>query len=160
MGLEITAASKLQYLGPYIERDDSDYYAHPWKDPFFRQHSKDLERGGYAQTPESKELSFSAGSYGTYNRWRQWLCRTMLGVAPFAIWEHPERFVGCPFVELINYADNEGEYGPTVAAKLAKDFADHEEQARAASVDYEFQLYQLWKQAFELAADGGMLMLH
>jgi len=68
-----------------------------------------------------------------------------------------------PFVELINFSDCEGEIGPIVAAKLAKDFAEHQEKARTYvplhndpdEPDWWFNLYKDWRKAFEMASDGG-----
>ena len=68
---------------------------------------------------------------------------------------------GHPFVELIDFADNEGYIGPTVAAKLARDFAQHEASILSPEVEgWQAKLYRDWRHAFELAADNGCVDLH
>jgi hypothetical protein len=105
------------------------------------------------------QISFHAGSYGGYNDWRKWLCWTFLGVGPAKVWDNADQFAGKPFVELINFGDNEGAFGPVTSAKLAKDF-----QNNLASVieseSWERDRYIDWQRAFELAADDGFVILH
>ena len=67
-----------------------------------------------------------------------------------------------PFCELINFSDAEGIIGASVSAELAKDFAEFQE--RAASFDWQHphfkELYQQWREAFELASDNGAVRFH
>ncbi len=92
----------------------------------------------------AEEFRFRAGSYSGYGVWRDEL----------------RRFAGsgAAFHELIDFADNEGTIGPVVSAKLLRDFAENLDRARIFHGDDDpwfFQLYLLWKRAFEMAADGG-----
>ncbi len=101
---------------------------------------------------------FRAGSYGGYNEWRDWLSITFLGVSPDEIWKDPDKFEGKPFVELINFGDNEGTIGPITSAKLAKDFQNH-------AVDFHSDewfagKYHEWQKAFEMASDDGFVIFH
>ena len=69
-----------------------------------------------------------------------------------------------PFVELINFPDNEGVIGPVVAAKLAKDFAEFEHRAEEYSASIPdgtdwLENYREWKCAFEMAAKDGAVVL-
>lgn len=106
----------------------------------------------------SEEHSFRAGSYSSYNRWREALCRFALGCEPEDVWESPDSFAGKPFMELIHFSDAEGCLGGTVAVKLAKDFREHLAAARAAELDGFFPLYEAWQEAFELAAQDGVVI--
>jgi hypothetical protein len=110
----------------------------------------------------AEDFDFRAGSYSGYNRWREWLSIVAGHGNPSTLWE-AESPQG-PFVELINFADNEGIIGPTVSAKLAKDFAEHEDRIAALCAgndrNYELTKYREWRKAFELAADGGMVEFH
>jgi hypothetical protein len=105
------------------------------------------------------EIHFRAGSYGGYNDWRKWLSYTFLGVTPEKVWENPEKFAGKPFVELINFGDNEGTFGPVTSAKLAKDFQDNLASV-IESDSWEREKYVDWQRAFELAADDGFVILN
>jgi hypothetical protein len=113
-------------------------------------------------------FAFGAGAYSVYGQWRDELTR-------FAFYEHRgvlsreraaeyvwERDIQGPFVELINFADNEGIIGPVVAAKLAKDFTEHQERANAYArlAPRWCESYTNWRRAFEIAADAGAIRFH
>jgi hypothetical protein len=136
MGLDIIAISNLQYLGDHhIASDDDDFCQEPdhydvWDDDF--PWHQDLSEGGcYAETPDTEDASFLVGSCSGYNWWRNALSHFACGVPARTVWEHPDKYKSLPFYELIEFSDCNGTIGPAVCAKLAKDFADHEEQARA-----------------------------
>ena len=109
----------------------------------------------------AKSFEFRAGTYGGHNEWRRWL-------ALFAGWPSIEQAwqgKSGPFIELIDFADNEGVIGPVVAADLAKDFADHQERAELferPDIDREWWLaqYANWRKAFEMAGDCGAVEFH
>ena len=62
-------------------------------------------------------MDFRAGSYSSYNLWRDEL-------EQFARSQVDKNL----FIELIDFADNEGVIGPIVSKKLLKDFAKSEKQ--------------------------------
>lgn len=62
-----------------------------------------------------------------------------------------------PFWELINFSDCEGIIGPVVSAKLARDFQEYQEKANSQLTDYDLERYNSWRQAFELAAENGVV---
>lgn len=57
--------------------------------------------------------------------------------------------------ELIEFSDSEGYIGPEVSAKLAVDFQNLENDARAILDEREMKLYLNFKEAFEMAAENG-----
>jgi hypothetical protein len=65
-----------------------------------------------------------------------------------------------PFYELINFFDNEGTLGPVVAAKLAKDFADHRSKAEQVEDVFFVESYREWDKAFQMAAKQGAVEFH
>lgn len=102
-------------------------------------------------------MDFRAGCYGGYNGWRATLA-DLAGYTPTQAWQGEAE--GKPFLELVNFSDCEGAIGPIVAAKLAKDFAEWDERAKAfrnPETDWFYDRYKLWRQAFEMAADGGVV---
>jgi hypothetical protein len=105
-----------------------------------------------------ERMDFRAGSYGGYNDWRDRLARVAGHESAKAAWDNPPPD-GSPFIELISFFDSEGIIGPVVAAKLAKDFADHRSTAESVG-SYFFDRYCLWQKAFEMAADGGAVNFH
>lgn len=103
-----------------------------------------------------KVHGFCAGSYGGYNRWRSALAR-MVGTTDWQAWDDPRPG---PFVELINFADNEGFIGPRTSAKLAADFRQWDERAKVALDGWMYERYRLWLKAFELASRDGAVKFH
>ncbi len=160
MGLDISAFSKLKFTGG--DADDYDYprQARLWVNRDFSEHCDGLDHGIYDVTGESHR--FRAGSYSGYNHWREQPAG-LLGTTPQAVWNGGECLA---FAELIHNSDCEGFIGPKTSAKLAKDFADWEERAKAYAAklgdsgEWFLTKYADWKLAFELAADDGAVVLH
>ncbi len=169
MGLDITAYSGITKLNAHMNDDgeavdnqtgktlDWSAYCSPYVNPDFPEHAKSLEVSGVYGFEES--FGFRAGSYGGYNQWRDALAR-MAGYAGGAqgAWDSDSG----PFWELINFSDCEGSIDAPVCAKLAADFASFQTKADAyaASNTYFLELYASWRQAFEMAAKGGMVDFH
>lgn len=164
MGLDITAFSKLKKAVGNEAFDDSGELK--YKDGWVRL-NKNYDFPGRADDIDDRHAykygsfrHFPAGSYSGYNRWRDQLAQ--LAGYPLTKWRgeqsHAEAcFQGAigPFSELINFSDCEGVIGASVSAKLAKDFADFQEDADAHE-DQRFRLlYAEWRKAFEMAADDG-----
>jgi len=170
MGLDITAASRIDFRRVYIETevypppsgDPAFPCIHLWPNPHFPTQSEGLPAGYFRVNGEV--LSFRAGSYSGYNWWRSTLAR-LVGITPNDAWSDPK--IKVPFLELINFSDCEGVIGPRTSAKLAGDFAEWEERAAAFAEsmsddesDYWLSSYRDWQQAFQLASDGGAVVFH
>jgi hypothetical protein len=152
MGLDITAYSKLRAVGP--KTDDSDLVF--WDNPDFPGRSEGVDCS--LEYEAADQHGFCAGSYGGYNNWRNELAKLAGWNSAQHVWsQSPD---SGPFVELINFADNEGTIGPVVAAKLAKDFADHQALADASTNSRFADVYNEFRKAFEMAADGGAVSFH
>jgi hypothetical protein len=167
MGLDITAYRGLTKVE---DREEADFIVGfaliGWVE--WPGRTAGLERGAvYASTDR---FGFAAGSYGNYNAWREELAQ-MAGY-PLGHYEQygkqwPSYAVACwngaqgPFAELINFADNEGMIGPVVAAKLLKDFEEHEARAMQWAQGlgddeaWFIEKYRDWRKAFTYAADNG-----
>lgn len=167
MGLDITAWRRLR---PVAEPDYDSEYHDTHVDVHASSHFPGRTAGlanGWYEGSRCELLGpfggFRAGSYSGYNSWREWLAK----LAGYPATESPEApdkphsagawaASGGPFWELINFYDNEGEIGPIVSAKLAADFAEWDERAKAASPEgWEYDRYKFWRLAFEWASDGG-----
>lgn len=174
MGLDITACSHLEFIEGTTDIDSlTDEQLEDDAELVYDSGFNRLDghpQGLYRRAGASESTSFRAGSYGTYNGWRSDLSRMALGVRPEEVWADPEAFTGKPFVELISFSDCEGAIGPETSAKLAKDFADHEERAKEWAeeryadwhdeFDWWFSKYKHFKRAFELAAQDGFVIFH
>lgn len=118
--------------------------------------------------PITEQMGFRAGSYSGYNWWRKQLSQCALEMEPDEVWEGGAAD-GAPFVELIDFPDNEGVIGPETSAKLLADFEEHEarvlEVAKSrikeqSELEYFTEIYGEFKAAFGLAAANGFVMFH
>ena len=152
MGLDITAYRKLSPVeGVDVEEGDNwrkfvQFGASmDWSESEWPGRAAGVDSSLVYSWEDQKD--FRAGSYSGYNQWREALSE-----------------MGQPgdFLELIDFADNEGVIGPIVAAKLAGDFQRNAVEA-AARTDWQgwfARQYALWQAAFEMAADGGAVAFH
>ena len=83
---------------------------------------------GYYDTQFLNAPDFDMG-YGGYNHFRQKICLMVHGVTPDDIWDNIDKWLGKPFIEFINFADNEGSFDFVIAEKLYKNFSDFKEKA-------------------------------
>lgn len=171
MGLDITAYRKVAAVRAKKDEDDGyeDGLTSFYPNTDFPGRFDGLEEGVLYSYVE--EHDFRAGSYGGYGAWREWLANLVgYPLTPYtshgrqdeaysaAAWTGVVK--GGPFYELIDYSDCEGTIGPKVAAKLAKDFAEWDERAKAAAVGDYYERYKNWRKAFEMAADEGAVTFH
>lgn len=161
MGLDIRACAKLVEIGPVVERDgdlydpvtdnlvDTNTKIVVYPNDAFPDRASPLKAGVCYRV--GKDVRFRAGSYGGYNSWRSQLAY-LAGYKTQDAWDG--KCDGLPFVELVNFSDCEGVIGPIVSAKLARDFAEHDDKAKAVG-GYFYEKYTGWREAFEIASDGG-----
>lgn len=170
MGLDISAYRQLK-AAPDAKMEDGcpvdwQHIVHlrtDYTEKHFPGRSEGLAPGVYSF---AERHDFRGGSYSGYGMWRDEL-------AKFAGYPQAEESEfgrthsagawaadGGPFWELIHFFDCDGVIGPVVAAKLAKDFAEHQERANSFGDDYWRQKYSAWRVAFEMAADSGAVEFH
>ncbi len=163
MGLKIIVYKQISKMPEGTVRlTDDHFYLVVNSD--FPQQADGLIRGFYSCNDSPFE--FAVGSYLGYKIFRELLAK-LIGTTCRKIWKNP---VPGPFVELINFADNDGTIGSQTSKKLSKDFQDHIHLVQDASGtgffgnrdDDEFfvSLYQAFMTAFEIAADGGCVAFH
>jgi hypothetical protein len=169
MGLDITAYRNLTEK-PNAALDEDGYPEEGvrfWNNADFPGRFDGLKEGMVYEYAECYD--FRAGGYGGYNEWRERLAKLAeYPATEYKRWGLKElrhdagawaRGSG-PFYELINFADNEGTIGPVVAKKLAADFAEWDERAKATGDEWFYDRYQAWRKAFEMAADNGAVSFH
>ena len=153
MGLDITAYSDITLVDEAEDGEEGVAFLYANRD--FPNHNEGIE--GYYRY--GSEYDFRAGSYSGYNEWRRQLARLAGYASDRAVWEQPD--LEGPFVELINFSDCEGVIGPKLCAKLAKDFADFQDAADSVEDGLFFtELFNHWRTAFEIGADGGAVQFH
>lgn len=168
MGLDIVwyKNAKLAEEGQGVDSDgfQMDGFITPFDNPAFPGRADGLDCGKTYVATEGG--SFGAGSYGGYNNWREELAR-IAGYEPILSDRFGEQIMRCdaaawrvpegPFWELINFSDCEGTIGPVVSAKLAKDFANWQQDAEG-SPQLGFQrTYANFRKAFEQVAGNGFV---
>lgn len=145
-------------------REDSPQLVHAFVDAGFEASLRGLEEGWYECSGESG--GFRAGSYSGYGEWRGRLSVCALAAEPEAVWADPDRFRNQPFFELVNFADNEGTIGPEAAADLFADFDANRDGVFAAyaeawddpdDISWFRSRYDNWREAFRVAAGGGLV---
>jgi hypothetical protein len=125
MGIGITGISKAELVrcsGEYIEGEyDVCLEEHFTVDAPFRRRNG-VKSGCYIVGQGGRTFDLDFG-YAAYSGWVRRLSLMALGVEPEEVWNHPRRFRGKPFVELIGFPDTGGgAIGPSISAKLYGDF--------------------------------------
>ena len=178
MGLDITAYEQINWQGP-VPKDqrqlgDALDWSAVWlhDGQFMPERLDGLKPGLY--TSSGEEAHFRAGSYSSYNWWRQSLCLMVHEVEPDTLWDDTQgRLDGAPFAELIIFSDAEGCIGPKTSAKLHADFVAWAERLRPLAAQHFahgrdpeaackrfFAKYAEWQDAFKLAAGAGCVQFH
>lgn len=184
MGLDITAYKKISKIDCVYDQDGEpmdpetreyiEYDFTAWINPDFVGRADEIENKAAYSAVES--FGFRAGSYSGYNAWRNELARLAgypsVQVDRYDTGNFQSRHdhsawnaTGGPFWELICFTDCEGLIGAAVSAKLAKEFAEFDEKAKAFNCElgpagWFYEKYKEWRTAFEMAADGGCVQFH
>lgn len=185
MGLDITAYRRITKLDVVFDADgeplnpatrepiEGDYFQAFVNDDFGPERYAGIEHKAIYAYEDAH--GFHAGSYGGYNKWREKLAKLagypttpferVEGYPPSQVDSHAAsawagKCEGKPFVELVNFADNEGVLCAAVCAKLARDFAEFDDRAKALDDEWFYGKYCEWRKAMEMAAEGGCVDFH
>jgi hypothetical protein len=158
MGLDIYAISQIKKS---VEETDLSVY-----DNGFNRIGG-LEPGFYEKTNKTTEHQFGAGSYSSYNWFRNQLSLCIFGQSSDKIWENPDVFVGRPFYELIDFSDCDGCFGPEASERLHQDFVNNRQNLVKYCIDkyidnddtydYIIETYDNFTTAFELGKQTGLV---
>lgn len=160
MGLNISSYSKLVK----IAEEDIEFgdYGLPinnrirsfFSNPDYPYHLSGLDNSHFYLC-KGEVFGFRAGSYKTYNEWRNDLARLIGFIDQQQVWKTKSLV---PFGELINFSDRDGSIGYIVASKLAKDFLEYDQLAKEVSIPFFYEKYQDWKRACEIASKSGAII--
>jgi hypothetical protein len=157
MGLDITAYRQLKdERAGSIDDEDYDYKVESMlcPNPDFPGRAGSIDKDRVYSYAE--KLHFRAGSYRGYGRWREWLATEVAGFESLsAAWAATSG----PFWELVSFSDCEGVIAGDVARKLLTDFVEHQAKAEAKGGEY-LEIYNDFRKAFAMAADGGAVDFH
>jgi len=160
MALDVTAYARLERAHQYASNAFELRAA-----PDFPRHVGAISEGRYTA---GSTYDFRAGSYGSYNEWRDALAK-LAGYAPSIVPDYAksphaatvwlDQKAG-PFCELINFSDCDGFIGWPVTAKICGDFVLYAGRAAGAEDDWFRSLYRHFRTAFEIASDHGAVAFH
>lgn len=173
MGLDIIIyknLKKVDNVDRNVDRDVDRYWtpgpAMDWSEKHFPGRGEGVDSNSYYNYDDYD--SFRAGSYSGYGWWRAKLellskiIKSAQIVKSKDVKESTKHIMGKddPFIELTNFADNQGVIGPVISKKLYNDFCIYEKEAIEFSKtfedgDYWLEKYTEWKNAFRMASENG-----
>ena len=107
-------------------------------------HLPSVKAGCYEVEGRGKsELSMCCSYYS--RNFRDSLCRLVLEVPQERVFDDIIYYLGKPFVELINFADNEGCFDYKIAKKLLKDFEDYDTFCKVGLSKELYRIYCVYK---------------
>lgn len=175
MGLDITAYSGLAFVKPSDYAHQEDENGNPLDhdealeslglqeihvNPDFASRAADLPNPCVFSVAATT-FGFRAGGYSGYCHWREALA-DIVGYEGgiHGAW----RSSGGKFWELIHFSDCEGAIGPSVSAKLSRDFEENRAVVEAACAkaghSHFMEIYECFAKAFAIAANGGAVSFH
>lgn len=167
MGLDVTAIRNARFIAAELDEDAPEYSGRRLfriykNDAFDRLDGK--PEGWYEFGGDDDRFGFRAGSYSGYNRWREWLSLTFLGVLPEVVWRDFAIYEAAPFSTLVHFSDCEGSFGPASCERLLHDFETGAARAGvvpASKPDAQWYTdqYFRWLKAFGIGAQGGFVKL-
>lgn len=180
MGLDITAKSKIvtkkespeaYEFNMLLDADTDTLYINPDFAGHMAEYNSSDNKDNivdYVATEDSKTHSFKAGSYSSYNQFRNIVSKALIGKEADAVWDDPNTYKNHPAFMLIDFSDCEGCMDSVTCSKLLKDFTENREKfvdylknsSEVGDMDTEHytELYDNWITAFTLAADEGVLI--
>lgn len=132
MGLDISAISNIatkqtdpeQYeFNELMDAEVGSFYINP----DFPTHTGEYGESGiveYIETEETTTESLRAGSYSAYNKFRNLLSLSVLGVKAETAWENAGTFHDKPLWDIINFSDCEGAIDSVKCLKLHDELVD------------------------------------
>lgn len=129
---------------------------------------EDMEGGKYTETDTTEEHHFRAGSYSGYNRFRRFLCESLVGVEVETLWASPDLYKDSPGFEMINFSDCEGILGTGVCKKLYPQLLENRNKFESYlenrfsdggdEVRWEMATYDDFLEGFRLGSENGIVV--
>lgn len=155
MGLSINVYNNLKITDKNQDNSFEMYVI----DESWKNKVKNFEYGkSYTGDLINNSLSYP---YSSHNRFREALIRLiqradLLDDAGYIKWN--ELPIDLPFIDLIDFADNEGCLDFEVAKNLYEDFEQWKLDAEKYLSEYELEVYKKWKQICKDASNNGVIV--
>lgn len=154
MGLDVSVYKNIKLAK---NEEESDFQAYVSDDNWKRK-IKNLQEDAYYVGDMAKVISYA---YSSHNRFREQLIK-LIGRADLLDneghikWnELPEDL---PFINFIDFADNEGCLDWEVSKTIYDDFAKYKEKAENELNQYELGNYLKWLSAFDMSRNNGVVV--
>lgn len=172
MGLDISVYSYIEEVKD-VEKYDEDalceFYNTYNNNNFLIQLDGLKTNTYYRITTNSEYYSFHAGSYGSYNSWRNQLSIMIGYESAQDAWNNFNYNIRCyklkkiqkepyikPFILLIYFSDCEGYISSNISKILYEDFVKYDNLAMKQD-KYFYEKYCYWKEAFRIASEDGFV---
>lgn len=155
MSVFISALKVKEFLGkelhePILEQMEHTTYIYSLDLGSIKYLTK-FEKGYYDTEAIDKAAPLQL-SYERYNQFRYALSEMALNAPPTLIWILNKLMIGKPFVELINFADNEGSFDYVIAEKLYRDFVEYKDRAVKKMPEF-YECYCAYMKILEAAIE-------
>lgn len=155
MGLDISAYKNVRI----VECDEPEYrfYNQGWKQSNM-PHIDNKE----IQIEFDEQFDFRAGSYGSYNVFRNIISETIHGISAEMFWKMSDKEMeNKAFRWLIDFSDCEGYIGTDYCEILYNDFKEHGNKIKEACDNDTYKnLVDKWTHAFDIARNKGLVSFH
>jgi hypothetical protein len=128
----------------------------------------DVGKFEFSLGAESESFDFRAGSYSTYNKFRNLVCLALLEVKCETAWDNPNKYKTGPGWDIINFSDCEGVIDSVTSAKLLKEFTDNRDKfitflnntsdVGDMDVNHYTEFFDNMIKCFELGSKGGIVI--
>ena len=164
MGVNVSGISNIT-----LTEEEGLFYLETPTDKTKYTNIHNYDEGWYDKSHESTDHVFRAGSLGGYHQFRNLLVLSVYECSTEYIWDNEEDYIAAPFIEIINFTDHEGFFGPVVANRLYNDFKVY--ASRFAKYVYSniedvddrndmIIIYDNWIKALKEAKNNGILIFH
>jgi hypothetical protein len=177
MGLDITAISGIvvKQLDPFayefhylLNAEVDSFYVNP----DFPEHAAEFEVDSgmveYIKSDESQELNINAGSYSTYNKFRNLICLAVHGIKVETAWDDPGTYHTKSLWALLNFSDCEGVIDSVTSESILFDLKENREkfiryiindtEIGDMDVEHYTEAYDNFIKCFELGAYDGVVI--
>lgn len=161
MGLDVYVHRNVTFDPQVADYDDPRYdegqHVHLYAIDAFTRQADGMPGGVYRAARKYEHIA--RWSYHGYGRFREILCQVALGVAPEQVWHAADAFAGRPLVDLINFSDCEGFFGPQTSGRLADELDALRPKLVERMDRYDLEQLDGLRAGFRAAADTGGVVI-
>jgi len=179
MGLNITAKSKIvtktespeaYEFNMLLDTKVETLYINPDFPNHMNEYSSDSPDNiiEYVSSEDSKEYNFEAGSYSSFNEFRNLVCLAVNGVNAESVWKNKSKYENKPLYKFIDFSDCEGSMDSSTSKQIFEEFKANkdtfinhissDDNVGDMDTEHHVDMYDNWIHALEIASDEGVLI--